>query len=57
MPLLSAYDQKLAEKEDKLKLMKIKIDDFTGKFRDLIEENTKLRVQAENMPNDLKIEM
>jgi uncharacterized coiled-coil DUF342 family protein len=37
--------------------MRAKIDDLTNKFRELIEENNKLRAKLEMIPDEFKTEM
>jgi hypothetical protein len=49
-PLIASYDQKLNEKDEKLKLLKKKIDDVTKKFKMILDENNELQLKLENIP-------
>lgn len=57
LPIIAIYEQQLSEKDEKLKLMKTKIEDLTAKFRELIEENNQLQKKVEKLPEDSKNEM
>jgi centrosomal protein CEP89 len=48
-PLIAAYDERVKEKDEKLKLLKVKIDDLTSKFRMILEENNKLHLRCERV--------
>lgn len=53
-PLFLIYDQKLEDKEEAMKLMRIKIDEITDKFNLLIEENQNLHSKLQNLPDHIK---
>ncbi len=51
------YEEKLNEKEEKLKLVKNKFDELVVKYRELSRENSDLHAKLDNMPKDIKNEM
>lgn len=53
-PLFLIYDQKIQEKDEAMKLMRIKIDEITDKFNFLIEENQNLHSKLQNLPENIK---
>jgi len=55
--LKTSYEEKLFEKDEKLRQMKTKYDDLMGKYQELVQENTNLQNKIASMPSDLKKEM
>ena len=56
-PLLATYDEKLNEKDEKLRFLKVKLDDVTKKFQQLLEENSDMRGKLENLPGNVGRQM
>ena len=49
-PLIAAYDERITEKDEKLKLLKRKIEDLTNKFKMILDENNQLHSKLEKLP-------
>jgi vacuolar-type H+-ATPase subunit D/Vma8 len=47
---VAAYEDRLLEKNDKLKLLKKKIDDLATKFKTILDENNQLHTRLERLP-------
>ena len=45
------------EKDEKFKQLRKRYDDLVGKYRDLEQENSNLKIKIDSMPSDVKIEM
>lgn len=52
-PLIAAYDERITDKDEKLKLLKRKIDDLTNKFKMILDENNQLHTKIEKIPLSL----
>ena len=55
-PLIAAYDEKLTEKDEKLKLLKAKIDDLTKKFKSILDENSDLHTKLDRLPSNIRLQ-
>ena len=51
------YEQQLKEKDEKIKSLKTKIENFSQKSREILEENNQLKSKIEKLPENLKAEM
>lgn len=47
-PLIAAYDERILEKDEKLKLLKKNIESLTNKFHMILNENAELKTRREN---------
>ena len=47
-PLIAAYDERIIEKDEKLKLLKKNIESLTNKFHMILNENAALKSKQEN---------
>jgi hypothetical protein len=55
-PLIASYDDHLKDKDNKLKLMKTKIDDLMEKFNEYINENNELHAKLQSDSDPIRNE-